>query len=162
MTEPARRGGVAIFMTLVTALILQTFPMPDWAEQLCPAWSLLVLIYWTMAIPHRIGIISAFLVGLTVDSMNGSLIGQHALSYSICIYVAHLYYKRLRLSMVWQQTLAILGLLLLERMVSAMVLGITRGQTPDSIFWASAIVSMVLWPWIFIVLRDVRRRFGIS
>ena len=162
MAEPARRNGFIILLTVVAALVLQAFPMPEWAERLYPSWSLLVLIYWAMAVPDRISILSTFIVGLLVDSIHGSPLGQHALSYILCIHLVHIYHKRLRLIPFWQLAIVVLGLILIDRLVAALVLGITRGLTPDGIFWLSTVVSMILWPWIFVVLRDIRRRFGIS
>ena len=162
MVEQVHRNGFIILLTLVIALVLEALPLPEWAARFHPSWALLVLIYWAMAIPERVSIFSALAVGLIVDGIHGSLLGQHALSFTICIYLVHIYHKRLRLTPVWQLTLIILGLVLIDRLVAAVVLGITRGLTPDSLFWLSAIVSMILWPWVFVMLKGVRRRFGVN
>jgi rod shape-determining protein MreD len=153
------RGTLLLYLTLILGLILQVFPLPQWADPLRPHWPLLILIYWSMALPERAGIFTALLVGLLVDVMLNGLLGQHALAYALSIYIVITTYKRLRLTPMWQQAVAVFFLLMIERIISAMVLGAARGQATDTLFWFSPLTGMLLWPWLFILLRDVRRKF---
>jgi rod shape-determining protein MreD len=153
------RGTFFLYLTIILGLMLQVFPLPHWADQLRPQWPLLILIYWSMALPHRCGIFTALIVGLFVDVMLDDLLGHHALAYSLAIYVVMTTYKRLRLTPMWQQAVAVFLLLMIERIVSAIVLGATRGQATDALFWLSPLIGMLLWPWLFILLRDLRRKF---
>ncbi|MGD8265176.1 MAG: rod shape-determining protein MreD, partial [Chromatiales bacterium] len=81
------RGTLIIYLTILLAMILQVFPLPDWAIRLRPQWPLLVLIYWSMLFPDRVGIFTAMIVGLFVDVMLDALLGQHVLAYAIAIYI---------------------------------------------------------------------------
>ena len=67
-------------MSFVVSLMLTALPMPEWASLWRPAWVALVLIYWCMALPARSGVLVGWSVGLLLDVMTGTLLGQHALA----------------------------------------------------------------------------------
>lgn len=149
------RSSLPIYLTLLLGLILQVFPLPDWAAQIRPQWPLLFLIYWSMLLPERIGIFTALIVGLFVDVMLDALLGQHVLSYAIAIYIVITTYKRLRLMHAWQQALAVFFLLMIERIIAAVVLGMTRGQATDLYFWLPPLTGMLIWPLLGLLFRNV-------
>ncbi len=60
----------------------------------------------------------------------------------------------------WQQTLFVWLLLLVERLLHLWLLGATGQPTPTLVYWAPTFVSALLWPWVFVVLRDLGRRAG--
>ena len=152
------RGSLLIYLTLLLGLILQVFPLPDWAAQLRPQWPLLLLIYWSMLFPDRIGIFTAMLVGLFVDVMLDALLGQHVLAYAVAIFIVITTYKRLRLMHAWQQALAVFLLLMIERIIAAVVLGMTRGQATDLSFWLPPLTGMLIWPLLGLLFSDFHRR----
>ncbi len=162
MDNRSSRGSIALYATFITALVLQVFPLPLWAHQARPDIPLLVLIYWSMALPDRIGIFAAVVLGIIVDALTSSLLGQHALAYALAIYIVLIMHKRLRLLPMWQQALTVLFILYIERLVAALILGITDGLFPDMLFWLSPLIGMFLWPWIFIILREIRQNFHIQ
>jgi rod shape-determining protein MreD len=69
---------------------------------------------------------------------------------------------RIRLFPLWQQSLTILVLLLMEKLISLWVIGAVAQPTPPLTYWAPPLVGMLLWPWIYIILRDLRRKFQVS
>lgn len=159
-----RRGGTTAFvLTLLIALVLEILPAPEWGRVIGPQWSLLVVLYWVLALPHRVGIFSAWLVGLTVDVLGGSLLGEHALGYALAAFVVLRLHRQVRPFPAWQQAVLLLGLLLLQQLVSLWVMGIT-GRPPGSLlaYFMPSLVGMLLWPWLFALLRIVRRRFAVS
>lgn len=162
MDKSSSRGSIALYLTFITALVLQVFPLPLWAQQARPDIPLLVLIYWSMALPNRIGIFAAVVTGIIVDALTSSLLGQHAITYALSIYIVLIMHKRLRLLPMWQQAVTILALLYIERLIAALILGITDGLLPDMLFWLPPVTGMFLWPWIFIILREVRQAMHIQ
>lgn len=152
------RGTLFIYLTILIGLILQVFPLPDWADQLRPQWPLLVLVYWSMLLPERVGIFTAMIVGLFVDVMLDALLGQHVLAYAVAIFIVITTYKRLRLMHAWQQALVVFLLLMIERIVTAVVLGMTRGQATDLYFWFPPLTGMLLWPLLGLLLSDFHRK----
>ena len=162
MDRSSNRSSIILYATFIAAFVLQVFPLPLWAQQARPDIPLLVLIYWSMALPDRIGIFAAVVLGILVDALTSSLLGQHALAYSLSIYVVLIMHKRLRLLPMWQQALTVLSILYIERLVAALILGVTDGLLPDMLFWLSPLIGMFVWPWIFIFLRELRQYFHIQ
>jgi rod shape-determining protein MreD len=162
LTLAARRGGFVILSTLLAAMVLAIMPLPEWAVPFRPQWYTLVLIYWALALPERVGVGIAWLVGILVDVMTGTLLGQHALALSLITFVTIKTHQRVRLFPLWQQSVTVLLLLSLEKLLSLWVIGAVGQPAPPPSFWAPPLVGMLLWPWVFIILRDLRRRFAVS
>ena len=127
-----------------------------------PQWVTLVLLYWAIALPHRIGVGSGFLAGIVLDVLTGTLLGQHALGLSIVTFIAIQLHQRIRIFPFWQQSLGVLVLLLLEHLLALWVIGATRGVAPGLGYWAVPFIGALLWPWIFVTLRKIRRHFKVS
>lgn len=160
MSEAASRGGWAVLLTLAIALLLTLLPMPPAIEDLRPQWVALTLIYWCLTLPDRVGVFWGFGAGLAMDVATGSLLGHHALGLSIVAYSAVKMHQRVRIYPLWQQTLFVWVLLLLERLISLWLLGATGQPTPTLIYWAPSFLGLLIWPWLFVVLRDLARRAG--
>ncbi|KEA63274.1 Rod shape-determining protein MreD [Marinobacterium lacunae] len=161
MNEERAGGGLIILGTFIIGLVLSQIPMPDFMTWARPEWVLLVLIYWVMALPYRIGIGSAFVVGLAMDLVRGSVLGLNALSMTIIAFLVLMLYKRMRMFPLWQQSSLILVLVGINQLLFHWMQGIT-GTTSDSLlFLLPAVISALVWPWLFLLLRGVRRLFRI-
>jgi rod shape-determining protein MreD len=153
------RIGIA---TTIIAFMLAIMPLPDWAVEFRPDWVTLVLIYWAMAVPSRIGVTVAWLAGLLLDVSYGTLMGQHAIGMVIVIYFIHIQHQRLRVASLLQQSIVIFFLLLIKQLLILWVDGMV-GRAPDSwLFFMPAITSTLLWPWTYLILRDIRRKFTVN
>lgn len=158
----ATRGGGVIAATFLVALLLTVLPMPDWALPYRPPWVALTLLYWALALPGRVGVFSGFALGLLLDVISGSLLGQHALSLAVIAYLAVELHQRIRQFPMLQQMLSVWMLLLVERLLYLWLLGATGQPMPGLLYWASALSGALLWPWLFVALRDLRRRFRVA
>ncbi|MDX1592779.1 MAG: rod shape-determining protein MreD [Gammaproteobacteria bacterium] len=158
-----RHGGWAITASLIVALVLMIVPLPGWAEIARPEWPLLVLVYWCLALPSRIGVGISWLVGLCVDVLGGGLLGEHGLGYVLVAYLVVKLHLRIRVYPEWQQAGVVLLLLLLAQMTRLWVLGIT-GRAPDAllVYFLPSVVGMLLWPFLMVLLRGYRRRFAVT
>lgn len=162
MNLSPQRGGLVILISFILAFLLTLLPLPEWARFYRPQLSTLVLIYWILASPHRVGVGVGWTVGIIIDVITGTLLGQHALALSLIAYVTQKMHQRLRLFPLWQQALTVLTLLLIEKLMVLWVMGATSQHVPSLTFWISPIVGMLLWPWLFIILRDLQRKFQVS
>ncbi|WP_295391835.1 rod shape-determining protein MreD [uncultured Thiodictyon sp.] len=160
MSEAVRRGTWAVWSSLLIALFLTILPMPAWMDDFRPPWVVLTLIFWSLALPERVGVFSAFAAGLTLDVTTGALLGHHALGFSVVAYLAVELHQRVRTFPLWQQTLFVWLLLLVERLLYLWVLGAAGQPTPSLIYWVPTFLGAALWPWVFVVLRDLARRAG--
>ena len=154
----SKQGYWVIPFSIAVALLLTLLPLPEWARLFRPEWVSLVCIYWALATPHRFGLISAWMAGLFLDVAIGSLLCQHAIGLTIVAYVVLHQHQKLRVAPVSQQSLIIFFLLIVKQTIALWISGIIN-QTPDSIllFYAPALISMLLWPSVMVILRTLRR-----
>lgn len=151
-----------VIPTLIVALMLQMWPLPQWLEYARPEWVVLAMLYWALAMPERVGVTVAWVVGLFLDVSQGAIIGQHAVGLVIIVFVINTQYQRIRVFSLAQQALVVLLLLLIKQLLVLWVSGMV-GQAPDiGLYFLPALTGAIVWPWVFIVLRDLRRRFTIS
>ncbi|WP_032094813.1 MULTISPECIES: rod shape-determining protein MreD [unclassified Alteromonas] len=156
-----RKRNVIIWGSIIIALVLQIVPLPIQADVYRPDWVLVVLAYWSMALPNRVNVGVAFITGVAMDILMGTTLGIHSLGLSVSIYILAANYQRLRNYSVWQQAI-IIGLLsslyhLLTFWVQHLLTDI---YFQVDYLWPVA-ASMVLWPWVFWLLRKTRRQFSI-
>lgn len=157
-----QKGGLIIALTFCVALLLVILPLPEWARSFRPQWATLVLIYWCLALPHRVSVGAGFFLGILLDVLTGTLLGQHALGLSLVAYITVQLHARIRVYPLWQQSLAVLVLLVIEHLLSLWAMG-ASGQIPPGLrYWIIPLVGAVLWPWIFVTLRNIRRHFKIT
>lgn len=154
-------GSLVIGLSFAVALMLTTLPMPVWAASWRPAWVALILIYWCLALPDRVGVVSGWMLGLLLDVLSGSLLGQHALALSVVAFVTIKAHQRVRVLPVWQQGLSIFLLVLLYQMLVLWITGIRGVPIEAWAYWSAPLTSMLIWPWVFIILRDLKRVFRV-
>lgn len=158
--QSAKRSWIA-WLTILLGLLCQIMPMPSIAVYWRPSWLLLVLIYWSMALPHRFNIFTALTFGIVLDILLGSPLGVHSLAFSLVIYVVALHFQRLRNFPIWQQSIVI-GLLICfaQLVIFWLEFFINSAQFGFKLF-LPGLFSALLWPWIFMILRRVRRSYKV-
>lgn len=156
------RGAGIIFASFVVAYILEVVGLPGWAEPARPCWVALVLLYWVIAVPHRVGVIVAWVAGLFLDVVLGDVLGQNAFSLALVAYVTYVLHLRIRVFPVWQQCLSIIVLVGIYQL-SALLIQRSVHVTPWTMsYWMGAIMSGIFWPWVLMVLRSLRRSYRIE
>lgn len=160
MTAFTLKGRLVLYSSLLLALILSILPLPGMVAPFRPDWLLVILLYWVLALPHRANVGTAWLVGLLLDLLLGSTLGVHTLALVIPVYLAASQFQRLRNYSVWQQAFIIGALALLNKMIIFWASFVSRDIQLDYYYFWSIISSMVVWPWVFLLLRKCRRRFA--
>lgn len=156
------RGRLVVPLSFALALALAALLLPEWAGPWRPDWPGLVLVYWCMAIPHRVGVASGFALGLLQDVMQGDLLGQNALSRVVLAYLTKLFHLRVRNYPLWQQAMSVAVLLAVNQGISVWIKGVLGTLVSPAGHFLPVLTSMLIWPWLFIVLRDLRRMARIS
>ena len=154
-------AGWIIALSFAVAFMLTAVPLPEWAANWRPAWVALVLIYWCMALPERIGIGTAWFLGLLLDVQQGTLLGQHALGLATIAWLTVKYHQRVRVFPLAQQALVVCGYVLILQFLNLWVRGIMGVPPQHWSFWMPAFTGMLLWPWLFVILRDLRRKYHV-
>src|SRR5690606_28575478 len=128
-----------------------------------PAWLTLVLVYWVMALPHRVGLLSAWLAGFFLDVLEGGLLGLNALCLALVAWLALNLYERLRMFTPLQQSATLTVLAGIHAMLVCWVKAATgQNVAPDLRFLLSALSSGIIWPFVFVTLRYLRRSFAVN
>lgn len=144
------------FISLVLAMGMNISLLPVFLKGINPDWVLLILIYWTLAIPEKLGVFNAWVIGLLIDVLTGRLLGQHALAYALICYACLKLHKRLRLYPLPQQAIFIFCCLFFSQ---ALVFWIENIQSPtkfDLVFWLPAFTGTLMWPVMFFLMRFFR------
>ncbi|MGY3568669.1 rod shape-determining protein MreD [Vibrio sp. SCSIO 43135] len=162
MTNNVLRTKLVIGCSFLIALILQTIPWPGMLDLLRPSWLLLVVCYWVLAVPHRVNVGSALILGLLWDLLLGSTLGIRGMMMSIVVYVVALNFLVLRNMALWQQAIVI-GLL---SMALEVLIFFGEYLIQDVAFnplslW-SGLINCILWPWMFLLMRRVRRHWHVK
>ncbi|MGR6036176.1 MAG: rod shape-determining protein MreD [Candidatus Nitrosoglobus sp.] len=156
-----RSGSWVILLSFTIAYILALIPLPAWIAFYRPEWVILVLIYWCLSLPERIGIVVGWLAGLMMDALTGAVLGQHALALAAIAYITLRWRRRIRQQTIWQQALNVLLLVSLAQLLQVWVHGMGGHVMNGWRLWMPAVTSMLLWPWLSIVLRDIQERFAV-
>ena len=166
MVDEKGSGLWVVAATFTLAMLLAVISLPEFVPwelgYLRPQWVLLVLIYWVIALPHRIGILVAWTAGLLVDILLGSLLGQHGIAFIVVAYIASSLYQRLRMFAVWQQGLIVFATIGLSQLINLWIENIAGLSTWSPWYLLPAFVSALVWPWIFLSLRYLRRFFYVT
>lgn len=162
MNAPARHGGWVIIASVVLALVLTVLPLPDPADELRPEWTALVLIYWCLALPQRVGVGVSWLVGLLQDVLQATLLGAHGLAFALVAFLTMKLHQRIRVFPLWQQALTVLMLLLTVRVLLLWIRGLTGNPGADWSYWLPALIGTLAWPLVFVLLRELRRQFQVQ
>jgi rod shape-determining protein MreD len=135
MIDRAQRPWV-IAVSFVIAFMLTATPLPDWALPWRPAWIAMVLVYWCMALPARVGVLTGW--------------------------IALLYHQRVRVYPLVQQALFVSSVVFLYLALMLWAYNLLGSVEYGADYLMGALTTGLLWPWVFVVLRDVRRRARVA
>ena len=153
---------LAVNGSLAAAFLLALVPLRGELVAWWPAWPLLVVIYWCLTLPGRVGIFTAWLVGLLLDAAKGGILGQQALPMALVAYLCLLSYQRWRHFTMVQFSGLVVGLVTLHQFVGYW-LGSIAGSAGELVSWLTiALSSMVAWLVVYPVLNRVAHRLSIE
>lgn len=145
-----------IIFSLIAAFLLNLLPFGQILG--VPDFVALVLVFWSIHEPRRIGISIAFLMGLLMDIHDATLLGENALAYTLLSYFAIMIHRRVLWFPVSRQALHILPLLLVTQAVQLVVRVLASGKFPHWYFFVESFVSALLWPVVTWLLLAPQRR----
>jgi rod shape-determining protein MreD len=159
-------GGWLILLTLLAALLLAIVHLPEswpqWLGWLRPAWVAMVVFFWVMELPHRVGLVSAWIVGLLLDVLYADPLGLNGVLLASITYIGWRFYERLRMYSIIQQSGVIFLLVLGTEVIRLIVqdLAFDRGWSWGVLF--PAVTSLALWPFLYLALSRLKFRVGVE
>jgi rod shape-determining protein MreD len=145
-----------IAVSLLVALLFNLVPWRDLRG--VPDLLALVIAFWCIHQPRKMGIAIAWVLGLVMDAGNGTLIGQHAFAYSVLAFAAQALHRRILWFPLWQQALHVLVLLVASQALMLVVRLVAGGTWPGGWFFVGSVIAAALWPVASHVLLAPQRR----
>ena len=145
-----------ITVSVVAVFIFSLLPLSGFVWM--PDLLMLVLTFWALHQPHRIPMSVAFLLGLGVDVQQSSLLGQHALTYVLVVYVAERFSRRLMWYSPLTQALQLLPLFAMAHLLQMAIRMLSGGMFPGFSIALAPVLEMLLWPIVTAILLAPQRR----
>ncbi|OYT89148.1 MAG: rod shape-determining protein MreD [Burkholderiales bacterium PBB6] len=147
---------VFLWFSLLLAFGMNLVPMGR--QPAMPDLMALVLVFWNVHQPRRVGVGAAFVFGLLMDVHGGALLGQHALSYTLLSYLAITIHRRVLWFGVGEQVLHVLPLFIASHLVSLVVRLLAGDSFPGWSLVAAPLFEALLWPVATWLLLAPQRR----
>ena len=145
-----------ITFTVLVAFVFNLLPWRD--VRGVPDLLAVVIVFWAIREPRKIGMGIPFVLGLIMDAANGVLLGQHALAYSVMAFMAITLSRRILWFGLPAQALHVLGILLVGQILMFAVRMIAGASFPGYPYFVGPFIAAVLWPLTsFLMLAPQRR-----
>lgn len=143
-----------LFIAALLALALTILPLPELLLGLRPAWVLLFLLYLQLFLPNYFNIIILLILGLALDALLSTVLGEHAFALSLVAWLASSKARRFRLFTIGQQ-MALIGFFSLLYQLVILILDASLGYYSGFIMvLSSSVTSVLLWPWVRLIADD--------
>ncbi len=141
-----RGSYLSIYCSLFMALILMIVPIPQEWQWSRPEWLTLLLIFWVLREPNKVGVLTGFCFGFLMDILAQVLLGQYALAMTIVVYLTHRLRNRMRFFLFWQELFVVLILIGISQLILISIEWLI-GHPPRTLwYWSSTLLSVLLWP----------------
>jgi len=151
---------IILFISTFIAAVFTIVKLPTWLFYFRPDWLALVTVYWVLAMPERLGILYGFTLGLILDLLLFKLFGLNALGFAFLAFIVSYYHQQLRIFGLWQQALLVAILIAVMKLLVGWISGLSSEFEFAWFYWYSLVGDIVVWPFIYILSRDVRRSLG--
>ncbi len=156
LLRPARASYIAL--TVLLAAILNLLALPELITRVKPDFIALILIYWTIFHPDRVSFTIVWTLGLLMDVASGSLFGQHALAYTLMLYLAALFHRRIIMFPMPYQVFHVGTILLLAQLVTLALRSVAGSDFPGPTYFLPSLLGAALWPLVTALLRAPLRQ----
>jgi rod shape-determining protein MreD len=149
-------SNLLIATSILAALFLNGLPWSGIGLILRPDFVALVLLYWCMHKPMRIGIGLSWAVGILADVSDATLFGQHALAYTLLAFGGVVLHRRLQMFDLRQQTIQVFGIFALTYAVYSLV----NWQVNGYVVWPyllGCVTSTLLWMPLSMMFQAMRQ-----
>lgn len=151
-----------VIISLLFALMMNLFPLPEKIHLWRPDFVALALLFWCTWSPRHVGIGVSFFFGLLMDVADATVLGQHALFYTMLAFGADTFRRRVLSFPLWQQSIYVAMLMFACAILVFVVRMMSGGVPPSSAFFIMPMLSAILWPIVRFVLQWPQRKQSID
>jgi rod shape-determining protein MreD len=119
----------------------------------------MVLVFWVLNAPHRVGIWIGFGLGILLDGLQGNVFGLHPLGLALVAWLTRLSYRRVRVFSIWQTGGLLLAIMLAYQLTGYFVLRFMGEDPASALYWLPSLTSALVWPTVMLSLRSFIHRF---
>jgi len=146
---------IRLLLTLLVVLALSILPLPGLISGFRPPWVLLFVLYIQFYMPNYFKLSFLFLIGLCLDVLLSTIIGEHALALLLTTWLATSKSRRFNFFPIGQQMLLILMFCLIYQFIIFLVDAFLGYYYPPLMVICSAMMSMILWPWVKLLTESL-------
>lgn len=145
-------GGWVLPTSIICSMLLQLFPLPPTLLPWRPYWLALVLIYWAIELPEKVGLGVAFCTGIIADVLYGGHIGEQSLRLVVMLFLVERFRIRLRFFPLPQQAVVVCAYLYNDRLIALILHFLLNEQIVPWSYWYAPLIGALLWMPLFIFL----------
>lgn len=157
--QRTRKQAIAIpfILSVFVALVMMLLPVPRWLFYFWPDWMALVMLYWAMTHPHRVGPLIALLISLLLEVLFVSHFGVIGAGLVVVVFIVNRIHAQLRAMSVWQQAIVMAFLVGLFKLLTGWLTGMVSDFIISVEYWYSLMSSFLIWPFLVILLNMLKK-----
>ena len=149
---------LAMGLSVFVALVLTIVQLPEWLFHLWPDWIALVIVYWALIDPDRVGPFVAFVIGTLLEVLFVRKFGVLGLGLATLAFIVNSAHKQLRVLSIWQQMVLVGIFIGVFKLITGWLYGMVSDFTITREYWYSLLGGMLIWPFAYILLEELRRK----
>jgi len=166
MTSLRRGSRVNLFwavsVSTFVALVLMLIQLPQNVFYFWPDWIVLVVVFWALVQPDRIGPVIGFIIGTLLEVLFVRNFGVMGLGLATLAFLVNSTHQQLRALSPWQQ-MFLIGLFVgIFKLITGWFYGLVSDFTITTEYWYSLLGDMIVWPFVSILIHELRRIFRVS
>ena len=162
MHSASLRFTGAMLVSIILAFVFLLMPLSDTLLLWRPEWVALTFIYWCLTLPKKVSIFVAWFAGLFMDILFGSILGQHAFTMIIVVFMSLRLLPRISQNILWHQYALIALVLGTYLLLNLWIMAATGNNPATWHYWLPLLSSLIIWPiysWLLSWFRVERGRF---
>ena len=150
--------GWLVHGSFLLGLLFAILPLPQVLQPLRPYLLAMLVAYWVMEAPSRVGFGTAFLLGVMADLLTASILGEQAFRLVVIAWLVQHFRTRLRFFPLWQQATAVGLLVFYDRLLTGFIHAFAGTPPVGLAWWLSPLLAVLLWPWLYVLIDMARLR----
>lgn len=148
----------AIALSSIIALTLTIMPLPQWVFYFWPDWMALIIVYWALTVPDRVGPWIGFAIGTILEVLFVRNFGVQGFGMALLAFAVNRMHQQLQVLSFGPQMLVVGILVGVFKLITGWLYGLTADFTITTEYWYSLLGGMLCWPFVFILLQELRRK----